>query len=154
MHTVRYPALLLLALSTAACEPVLFSAEIEASEVCISGLEVYFPPSGELATTARPLSAEDLGAAIADQLDFEIDVLEIGLRSDEKDLSTIEHIGINLTPTDPAAALPNQPVDITVYIESSEILFGFQVVDPTATAAWAGTMDLCVHTRGAFTQPL
>ena len=52
MRTRSYPLLLLLLLAPAAgCDPVLFSAEIDAPQVCVSGLAAGFEASSFESTT-------------------------------------------------------------------------------------------------------
>jgi hypothetical protein len=92
MHTSRQIALSLLALVlalAAACEPVYFAAELHAPEVCVTGLELAFPAAIPGAVTKEPVSIEDLGVTLANEvgldldLELEVEVVGVGMAASE-----------------------------------------------------------------------
>src|SRR5262245_48022462 len=91
-----------------ACDPVLFSAELEIPEVCIGGYQLEFSPvgtevSGE--SGKNRLSRDDLGLPDSDSFEIKVRVQGLGVAptSGVDDLSFIEELKISAAAADDAS---------------------------------------------------
>jgi hypothetical protein len=185
MNAIKLTAFVaVLAAAASGCTPVLASAEVDAQEVCVSGMTFAFPPSGPAAgqmvavNTDQPMSFGDLASGLPDDLEFEVQVIEAGLSptSGVDDLTFLDRLGIAAAPLDPSAdmpevqmvemgqddhvdgggmrAAPAAPVDITALLTQSDVVFGLEIAGSLPDAAWEGALDICVHTRAKYARSL
>jgi hypothetical protein len=184
MHTIQIAALLGFLGLAAGCEPVLYSAQIEVEEACVSGLTFEVPasvatPGQDLAIDAQqPLSTGDLASGLPDDVELEVQVVEVGITavSGVADLSFLDRLGITAMALDPTTitppvtmvqmgdddhtddgamrAAPANPVDITDMLRSSDVLFGVLLAGELPASGWQGALDVCVHTRAKYSRPL
>jgi hypothetical protein len=176
-------ALSLAGLAASGCTPVLASAEVDAQEVCVSGMTFAFPPAGPAAgqmvavNTEQPMSFGDLATGLPDDLELEVEVIEAGLSptAGVDDLTFLDRLGIAAAPVDAVEmdevqmvemdqddhsddggmrAAPVAPVDITALLTESDVVFGLEIQGTLPAAGWEGALDVCVHTRAKYSKPL
>jgi hypothetical protein len=168
-----FPALLL----ASGCEPMLLSAEIDAQEICVSGLTVPFAPSGYSGDTDSPISGEDLGFPDSDNFVVDVRVLSVGMTPAEgvTDLEFLDALSVSAAPADPASALPElmliemdeadhtsdgamyaesaNPADIADHLREGDVFFRFALSGDLPDEVWMADMDLCVHAVARYNQP-
>jgi hypothetical protein len=177
MNAFKVPSLVALVALAAGCEPVLFSAEIDAQAVCVSGLDFSFPGLATEANTLSAMSAADLGTGLPDDIEIDVEIIEVGVQpmSGTPDLSFLQRLAIQATAVDQSTGVPDMemlemtaadqvdnglraepavPVDISTMLGSGNVIFAIQVDGDLPESGWEGTMDLCVHTRAKYSQPL
>jgi hypothetical protein len=175
LFPVLVPALAL----AAGCDPVLFSAELDAPEVCISGLEVPFPPSGYTGDTDRPINSGMLGVPQSKDFDLNIEVTSIRLAptSGVSDLDFVHELRVSAVAAGPAAhrgdevtliemddssrmddgsmfAEPEVAPDIADLLMSGDVIFRFDLSGELPDDLWRANMDLCAHAVAQISQPL
>jgi hypothetical protein len=179
MRTLLSALALLPALGLAAgCDPVLFSAEVDAPEICISGLRVPFPPSGYTGSTDHPIAGEDLGFPDGDDFEIDVSVRSVGIipTVGVDDLSFIDALSVRAVPADPASDLgdlmlvemndanhmndgsmyaePREPANIADHLRGGDVLFKFDLAGDLPDVLWETEMDLCVHAVARYEKPL
>ena len=159
-------------LLTSACEPTWFALKVEASEVCVVDMQVVFPPR-ELATEMETsISEDDLGVNLSDALEIDIAVASVAMIPDVGgDLSFADQIGIKIgsmeDPTLPLMSLvelrgggdapagglygePDAHVDVSAYIQASDVVFNFNLEGQLPELPVAATMDLCLDVVAGY----
>lgn len=159
----------------AACEPTWFSVKLEASEVCVVDMSVVFPPR-EVATEMQAmLTEDDLGVNLSDALELDISVANVAMAPNAAgaDLGFAEEVGIQIGGMDdPALPLislvslrggveapsgglygePITPVDITAYIQASNVVFNFELAGELPEQPVAANMDLCLDVVAGYSE--
>ncbi len=158
----------------AGCEPALFSAEIDAPEICISGLSVPFPPSGYTGDTDSPISGDDLGFPDSDGFEIDVKVLSVGITATDgvEDLEFLDTLSVSAAPADAATDLPElmliemdeadhtsdgamysraaQPANIADHLSAGDVFFRFALTGDLPDVVWHADMDLCVHAVASY----
>ena len=170
------PALLL----QTACQPVYFSARVDVPEMCISGLEVSFPPGAAAATADNTLTADDIGLSELDpvNVDLSVNVLAVGLTPDAgvTDLGFLDTLRVKASSLDDSAELPAisviemdrgdylgdgamyaeqaQPVNIATYLRAGQVAIAVDLEGDLPQVEWSTQLDLCVHAAAGYQAPL
>ena len=134
----------------AGCDPVLFSAELDAPDLCVGGMALPFPPDSFDASTEQTISADDLGVPDDDQLELQVSVtsLHIAPLLGVGDLGFVHSVTVHASAADPTSALssvsivemdagdmqgdgslyvePPAPVDISPYLLAGDVVFTVQ----------------------------
>ena len=153
----------------AGCDPALFSAKIDAPEVCLGGLAVPFPPDGEDVASEDTISADELGVPSGDDIDLTVNVRSLALApmSGVSDLRFLDLVSVRAAPADPASQLhsvglvemdatsmmedgsmyaePPAPVDISEHLRAGELLFRIDATGDQPDFLWMAEMELCVE---------
>ena len=159
------------------CEPVLFSAKLDAPDVCISGYRLSFPALGIEASTENTMSSEDLGIPDSDGIDLDVFVMAVGFTatSGVGDLRFLDALSVRAGSTDQASSLPDvmmvemdaadlttdgamysepqTPVDIAPHLTDGEVAFRLAATGDLPDVAWEGSMELCVHAMARYRKP-
>jgi hypothetical protein len=162
----------------AGCDPVLFSAELDAPDLCVGGLALPFPADSFDASTAQTISADDLGVPDNDDIDLQVSVRSLSLAPlvGVDDLGFVQSLSVHAAAADPASALPGvsivdmdsgemqddgslyveppAPVDISAYLRSGDVLFTVEAAGDRRETAWAASMEVCVHANARIEQAL
>jgi hypothetical protein len=152
----------------AGCDQSLFSAKIEAPEVCLGGLAVPFPPDSFDVASEDTISADELGMPDDENLDLTVNVRSLALTpmAGVSDLGFIDVLNVHAAPADPASQLPwvaliamdgtsmmadgsmygepPSPVDISDHLRSGDILFRIDAAGERPDFMWMAEMELCV----------
>jgi hypothetical protein len=161
----------------AGCDPVLFSAEIDAPAVCIGGMALEFPPGSFDASTDETISADDLGVPDDDQFDLHVSVKSLSLSPlpGAGDLSFVDSVSVHAKAGDPATTLPQvsigdmdsgdmqddgslyleppAPVAIGQYLLAGAVVFAVQASGDRPESVSGATMEVCVHANARFERP-
>ena len=167
-----------LGLAAGCSDPVLFSAEIDAPEICISGLRVPFPPSNYEGNTDSPISGQDLGMPDSDAFDLDVTVRAVGITpvSGVRDLEFLDALTVSAVPADPSSGLPElmlvemdeadhmpdgamyaepeAPANIATHLEAGDVFFRFGLSGQLPDTVWEADVDLCVHAVASYEKPL
>lgn len=167
-----------LGLAAGCSDPLSFSAEIDAPEICISGLRVPFPPSDYQGNTDSPISGQDLGMPDSDAFDLDVTVSAVGLTpiSGVRDLGFLDALTVSAVAADPASALPElmlvemdeadhtpdgamyaepeAPANIAAHLESGDVYFRFGLSGELPDTVWEADVDLCVHAVASYEKAL
>jgi hypothetical protein len=159
-------------------QPVLFSAEIDAPDICISGLRVPFPPSDYHGNTDSPISGQDLGMPDADAFELDVTVRAVGITavSGVSDLGFLDALTVSAVAADPGSALPElmlvemdeadhtadgamyaepeTPANIATHLEAGDVFFRFGLSGQLPDTVWEADVDLCVHAVASYEKPL
>jgi hypothetical protein len=168
------PLLLVATLVLGACEPTWFSVKIEASEVCVVDMSVVFPPRDLATEMQATLSEDDLGINLSEAIDLDITVSSVVMTpTDGADLSFAEEVGIEIGSMDdpalplvslvqlrsgaeaPAGGLYGEPdtlVDVTAYIEASDVVFNFELTGELPELPVQAGMDLCLDVVAGYSE--
>ena len=160
----------------AGCEPVLFSAEIDAPEVCVGGLELPFPPSSFDVETEDTISADDLGIPDDEALELALRLrsLSITPMAGVGDLGFLDALIVTATPVDPDSELPElvlidmdsgdlredgslyaeppSPVEMAHYLRSGDLLFRVEASGERPDFMWAAELELCFDASARYEQ--
>lgn len=174
---ITISSLLATAVFASGCDPVLFSAEVDAPEICISGLRVPFPPSGYTGNTDHPISGESLGFPDSEDLELDVSVRSVGIAPTVgvDNLDFLDGLSVSAVPVDLNSDLdevmlvemsdadhvgdgsmyaePEQPVNIADHLRGGDILFKFDLSGDLPDFVWETEMDLCVHAKASYTKP-
>jgi hypothetical protein len=161
----------------AGCDPVLFSAELDAPEVCVGGLPLPFPAESIDATTDQAISGDELGVPDSDDLELKVKVRSLALTpvTGVTDLSFMQGLSVWAASADPASDLPDvtiidmdagdlqddgslyveppSPVEIGDHLRAGDVLFTVEVAGDRPEMTWAAEMELCVHANARFEKP-
>lgn len=165
-------ALALASVLAAGCEANWFSARVEASEVCLTDMPIAFPPGTEGASFETALSEADLGFTVSDSLELEVAIGSVALTPDAgiTDFDFLETIGVGIGAPDeslPTVAIielasadiradgvlyaePTEPVDVSAYIESGQVMFSFDIAGDLPEQFWAAKMELCLDVAATY----
>ncbi len=160
------------------CDPVLFSAELDAPDVCIDGYRLSFPPLGMEASSENTMSTDDLGLPDTDGIDLNVSVLSVGFAptAGVEDLGFVHALSLRATSADQASSLPDvmvvdmdaadvttdgglysepeTPVDIASQLTRGDVAFRLAVAGDLPDLAWQTRMELCVHAMARYRQPI
>lgn len=157
-----------------ACEPTWFAVEVKASEVCIVDMSVIFPPRELSSEMETSIAEDDLGVELSEALEIDIEVSSVAMApSDGADLGFAEQIGIEIASMDdpalprvtlvelragleaPEGGLYGEPegrVDVTAYIQASNLIFNFELQGELPEVPVAATMDLCLDITASYSE--
>lgn len=163
----------------AACDqPMLFSAELDAPDICIGGMRVPFPPSGYAGNTEHPISGEDLGMPDGDGYDLDVTVHAVGITASSgvDDLDFLDALTVTAVSADPATGLPElmlvemddadhtgdgamyaepaHPANIATHLRAGDVFFRLDLSGDLPDTLWEADMDLCVHAVASYDKPL
>lgn len=160
------------------CEPVYFSAKLDAPSVCLNGFAFSFAPSGTSAVSEDMMSGDDLG--VPDWNDLELDVMVMGVAlaptAGVSDLGFVEALSVRAAPADQASdvpeimvvdmdgadlmsdgrlyAEPESPVDIAPHLRGGDVVLKIDVAGDLPAGAWESDLDLCVHAKARYRKPI
>jgi hypothetical protein len=151
-----------------------FSAEIDAPEICLSGLTVPFVPEAYGMPAEKALSSDDLGVPDGDDVDLAVMVKGVGIAPTEgvSDMDFVDALTMSAAPADAASGLPEvlvvdmgagnhtsdgamyaEPtdrVDIGPHLRAGDVLLRVAISGDLPDYMWQTSMDLCVHAKAKY----
>ena len=165
-----------LSLSTG-CDARLFTAEIQAPEICATGLGFSVPPAISEVVADRPLSLADLGFELP-QIDsgdllLEVAVLGVGVVPDSgvDDLRFLDHLRVQAVPSEGSAlppleliqmspddhmsdgaiyAEPDGPVDLAEHLRAGAVSLAVDLQGELPEVAWSSALEVCVEVVASY----
>lgn len=152
-----------------AAAPACVSAEIDAPEICVGGMELPFRPEAYGTTTEDSISGDDLGVPDSDSLDLVVIVRSVAITPTEgvSDLDFLSSLSVRAASAEPDSGLdevmliqmdggdhmddgsmfaePTQPADIADHLRAGEVVFRVDIDGALPDTMWMTDMDLCVH---------
>lgn|GEM_PF-2797142 len=167
-------AVVALAMAATGCDSMdLFSVEVEASEVCVRGMQVSLAVD-ETGLAAHQLIEDDLGVEIDDRIEADVRVLSMELFAVDgvDDLSHLVSLDVDMTQPDdlltPVAIVDYQhdgsaapmlaidaarEVNVVDYIRTGSLALDLQLASAMAPAeVFTVGLDMCFSGAGAFRQ--
>ena len=162
------------ALFASGCEPTWFAVEIEATEVCVVDMPVVFPPAELTTSMQTSISQDDLGVNLSEAIDLEIEVASVAMApAAQSDLRFAGEVNIRMASAEdatlpvvslvklseselaPAGGLYGEPesrIDVTAYIQASDVVFEFELAGGLPKNAVPARMDLCVDITAGYSE--
>ncbi len=167
-------AIALLAVGATGCDSMdLFSVEVEASEICVRGMQVELAVD-ETGLAAHQLIEDDLGVEIDDRLEADVRVLSLEVFAGEgtNDLSHLRSLDVDIAqPEDllaPVAIVDYQhdgnpdpmvvieasdSINVIDYVRTGSLALDIQLASAMQPAErFSVGMDVCFSGAGAFRQ--
>jgi hypothetical protein len=137
-------------------------------------MSVIFPPRELSSEMETSIAEDDLGVELSEALEIDIEVSSVAMApSDGADLGFAEQIGIEIASMDdpalprvtlvelragleaPEGGLYGEPegrVDVTAYIQASNLIFNFELQGELPEVPVAATMDLCLDITASYSE--
>lgn len=163
-----------IAAAAGACEPTWFAVEVQATEVCVVEMPVVFPPAALATEMETSITRDDLGLDIHEALDLDIavssaamapaagadldfaDQIDIRIASlNDPELPLVPLVELSASDLAPEGGLYGEPedrVDVTAYIQASDVVFELELAGGLPELPVAATLDLCLDITASYSE--
>jgi hypothetical protein len=159
------------------CDPSMFSAQVEAPEICVTGLAFSVPAAAGEAVADQPLSLADLGlellGEVAGEPALEVEVLGVGLvpGAGVTNLQFLDALRVRAVATEDLAlppldvvemnrgdhmsngaiyAEPEHRVDLARHLRAGGLALAIELEGELPQVAWGSTLELCVQVVASY----